>query len=151
MSLGFEPEPLRSETRFHADTVKKAVALAQQLEQKRRETLSLEQVGQLADELNLDPQLLQQALVQVSAEEARRAAMQVQTPVTAQKQRQLRTAWILLVISLLLAMPLLLLFGYSTVSVPAPLTPPVAVQVQEATPPVAAPPLTPPAPPSPGR
>ncbi|MGV3719568.1 MAG: hypothetical protein ACO1SX_01560, partial [Actinomycetota bacterium] len=123
----------------------------QQLEQKRRETLSLEQVSQLADELNLDPQLLQQALAQVSAEEARRAAMQVQTPVTAQKQKQLSRAWVVLVISLLLMVPLLLLLGYSTVRVPAPVAPPVAIQVQEAAPPVATPPLTPPAPSSPAR
>lgn len=146
MRVGLEPEPLHNNPRFHADTVQKAVALAQRMEHERRETLSLDQVTQLAEELNLDPQLLQQALAQVSAEEAKRALSEVQTPVTAQKQRQLRTEWILLVIALLLAIPLLFI-GYFTASAVAPPAPPTAIRVEEATPVLSAPPVTPPAPP----
>jgi hypothetical protein len=133
MTLGLEPEPLRTESRFHPDTVKKAVALAQQLEHRRRETLSLEQVTQLADELNLDPQLLQQALAQISAQEARQAQLQVPTQ-TAAQLRQTRMSWILLIIGLLLAIPLLLL-GWMTTSV----APPTVAAPQRIEAPMAAP------------
>jgi len=146
MQSQFEPETLRGESRFHPDTVKKAVALAQQLEQKRRETLSLEQVRQLAEELNLDPQLLQQALAQVSAEEARRLVPQTSPQQAAGLRSRNQTAIILLVIALALVLPLLLLVGYASVSV-APPAPATAV-IQELPAPVPSPESVPTPPPS---
>lgn len=150
MQLGLEPEPQRSESRFHPDTVRKAVALTQQLERHRRETLSLEQVRELAGELNLDPQLLQQALTQVSAEEARQAVAQSQTQTqSVAKQRQTKTAWVLLVIAVLLMIPLLLLGFVGTSVAPPQVAPPVRIEVQTAPAPSA--PLTAPAPQSGGQ
>lgn len=143
MPLGLEPEPLRAESRFHPETVKKAVALAQQLEHRRRETLSLEQVTQLAEELNLDPALLQQALAQISAQEARQA--QLQAPVqTVAQQQQARKTRVLLVIALVLAIPLLLL-SWLTTSI-APVPPPTVAAPQQIVVPQPVAPLAPLAP-----
>jgi ABC-type Na+ efflux pump permease subunit len=148
MQLRQEQDSTSSEARYYPETVKKAVALAQRLEHERRETLSLEQVTQLANELNIDPQLLRQALAQVSAEETRPTMAQVQTPVARQQSRN-RTAQILLVIALLLAIPLLLMLGYVSTSVappqvatPAEVVTPAATPALQATP--SQPPTTPP-------
>lgn len=154
MQLGLEPEPLRSEPRFHPETVQKAVALAQRLEQERHETLSLDQVNQLAEELSLDPQVLRMALARVSAEEAQQTSVQAQAPL-AVRRNQGPLPWLLLMFTLGLAF-LLLVGGYFAVSVaPAPpLTPPTPVQVGmpeviPITPPTAA--ATAPLPPSDAR
>lgn len=148
MQAGFEPEALRSEPRFHPDTVQKAVALAQQLEQERRETLSLAQVNQLAEELNLDPVVLQQALARVSADEARQARVKT-TPVVAQQNRPGRIL-IALGFAFFLAIALLL-FGYVSVrEVPAPATVvPVQPEVAPAPPSPIQPPVSPTPPPAP--
>lgn len=141
MQSGFEPEPLRSEPRFYPETVQKAVALAQRLEQERRETLSLEQVNQLAEELNLDPQVLRQALARVSADEAQQAQAKTATPMVAQHRGPRILVALGFAIFLAIA---LLLFGYTSVQVtPAP---PAAVQVQTQVMP--ADPPQPPTPPS---
>jgi hypothetical protein len=69
----FEPEPVRAEPRFHADTVQKAVALAQRLQNERRETLSLGEIDQIAAEIGIDPSILRQALNAIAEKEAREA------------------------------------------------------------------------------
>jgi hypothetical protein len=127
MSVRLEPEPLQTESRFRPDTVQKAVALAQQMEQERRETLSLEEVTQLAEELNLDPQILQQALSRVSAAEAQTVLPQAGHRQAAQLRQHKRAA-VLLPIAFMLAFPLLSMALIKTRI--APVAPPVRVATQ---------------------
>jgi len=107
MRVELEPEPLRTDSRFRAAIVQKAVALAQRMEQERRETLSLDEVKQLAEELNLDPQILQQALTRVSAEEAQ-AVLPQTVERHAPELRQQQRATVILPIAALLGLSLLL-------------------------------------------
>lgn len=141
MRSHFQPDQHQSERRYQPETVQKAVALAQQLERQRRETLSLEQASEVAGELNLDPQLFRLALAQVSAEEAPRTVTQAETR-GVQGRDQLRTARILLIVAVLLAIPLLL-FGFFSVSTAPAVAPPTRVEVN------VTPPLVPAAPPAP--
>jgi hypothetical protein len=121
------------------------VALAQRLEQERRETLSLAQVNQLAEELNLDPLVLRQALARVSADEARQAVTQAQTR-SAAPQHHGRRALVALALAFLLEIGLLL-FGYASSQVAPP--PPTMVPVQPVMAPSEPPPMQPPGSPLP--
>lgn len=130
MSLELEPEPLHSDARFRPHTVQKAVALAQQMEQERRETLSLDEVRQLAEELHLDPQVLQQALTRVNAEEARAAHSPGSHRWFTGLGQQRRSA-VLMAATLLLSAPLFLGGLYALRRVPVG-SPPVATEVMAA-------------------
>jgi len=65
---------MRAEPRFHTDTVQKAVALAQRLQNERRETLSLSEIDQIAAEIGIDPSILRHALDAIAQKEAAAAA-----------------------------------------------------------------------------
>jgi hypothetical protein len=69
----FEAEAATVEPRYRQETVQKAVAVAQRLQQERRETLSLSDIDDIAAEIGIDPQILRAALQAIAAKEAEAA------------------------------------------------------------------------------
>lgn len=59
-------DPLESEPRYDAETLRKVTALAQQLKARRQETLSAREIEMIGAEVGLEPQFMQQALAQVT-------------------------------------------------------------------------------------